>query len=328
MPYQSRMEALIILVPVYNDWDAVEKLIPLIDASVAGLAASVQLVLVNDGSNQARPETLGANALSHLSRVDLVHLRRNLGNQRALAVGLSHVFEHMEADAVLVMDGDGEDSPDDIPSLVSKYHETEGRSVVFAARQRRSENMLFRISYFFYRACHRLLTGRTVRVGNFSLIPWPLLDGLVVVSDLWNHYAASVYKARLPTSYVPTNRGPRLAGKSKMNFVSLATHGLSAISVFSELAGVRLLLTCSGLCLLSLAGLVVIIVQAVTTDGAFPWRAAFAGSMLLLLFLQMGLYALLACFITLGSRTSALFIPQRDHVHFIGKRETIFGAHE
>ena len=322
------MESLVILVPVYNDWGAVEKLIPQIDASLSSLNSRVELVLVDDGSSDPQPESMGTITCGVIQRAGVLRLRRNLGSQRAIAVGLSYVCEHCDADAVLVMDGDGEDAPGDIPKLAAKYDETGGSAIVFAARLRRSESPLFRICYSLYRFCHRLLTGRSVRVGNFSLIPMPLLCRLVVVSELWNHYAASVYKARIPTAYVGTSRGPRLAGDSQMNFVSLVTHGLSAVSVFSELAGVRLLITCGALCLVSLVGLVLIFVHAVFTSGGFPWGVALAGSLLLLLFLQMGLYALLACFITLGSRTGALFIPQRDYVHFVDAHETLFGAHE
>ena len=86
-----------------------------------------------------------------------------------------------------------------------------------------------------------LLTGIPVRVGNFSVIPAAQLRRLVVVSELWNHYAAAVFKARTPKATVPTARAPRLAGRSRMNFVDLVTHGLSALSVHSELIGVRLL---------------------------------------------------------------------------------------
>jgi len=99
------------------------------------------------------------------------------------------------------MDGDGEDSPNDIPRMLEQFTKHEGNSIVFASRLKRSENRLFRVFCQGYRLLHYLCTGISVRVGNFSVIRGKLLRRLVVVSDLWNHYAASVIKARLP--FVP-----------------------------------------------------------------------------------------------------------------------------
>jgi hypothetical protein len=153
------------------------------------------------------------------------------------------------------MDGDGEDSPTDIRRLIECYDSNGAKRVVFALRQRRSEGALFQVFYQIYRAIHWLLTGVSVRIGNFSLIPSSHLHRLVVVSDIWNHYAAGVVKARVPIAHVPTSRASRLTGRPKMNFTSLVVHGLSAISVFRDRLGVRLLVAASSVTVLILLGL-------------------------------------------------------------------------
>ena len=79
-------------------------------------------------------------------------------------------------------------------------------------------------------------------MGNFSVIPRERLASLVVVSELWNHYAAAAMRSRQPFCTIPTRRAERLDGESKMNFVGLVVHGLSAISVYSDIVGVRLLI--------------------------------------------------------------------------------------
>src|SRR3989442_8500804 len=139
-----------------------------------------------------------------------------------------------------------------------------------------------------YGVLHRLLTGLRVRVGNFSPLPPEMLSRLVVVSDLWNHYPASVYKARLPVALLPTRRAPRLAGESRMNFVGLVTHGLSAISLFGDRVGVRLLVATAG-------GIALVVLRLATILGlrAFGfipaglivpgWAATGAGVLVLLL---------------------------------------------
>jgi glycosyltransferase involved in cell wall biosynthesis len=229
-PEDSRDE-LLILIPTFNDWVPLARLLTEIDAVVSTLRKKTRVVLIDDGSTEPIPKNIECLEFASLYAVGILHLRRNLGHQRAIAVGLAYIEANLPCDAVVVMDGDGEDLPDDIPRMLERFTRHRGENIVFAARLKRSESWLFRIFYHGYRLLHYLCTGISVRVGNFSVIPSKLLRRLVVVSDLWNHYAASVIKARLPFETVDTRRGTRYAGESRMNFVALVVHGLSAISV-------------------------------------------------------------------------------------------------
>src|SRR5206468_7946640 len=114
--------------------------------------------------------------------------------------------------------------------------------IVFAERTRRSESLLFTFFYHIYRLLHFLLTGRAIRVGNFSIVPYSLLGGIVVDTNLWNHYAASVWMSRARRTTIPSVRGKRIQGSSKLDFTCLVVHGLSAIACYSEVISVRLLL--------------------------------------------------------------------------------------
>ena len=147
----------------------------------------------------------------------------------------------MSCDGVVIMDGDGEDDPADVPRLIERCRALGNTKVVFAERTRRVDSLTFRAFYACYRAAHWVLTGVKVRVGNFSVIPRQVLRKLVTVSELWNHYAAAVYVAKLPRDTIETTRRPRLHGQSKMNFGSLVGHGLSAMSVHGEALAIRLL---------------------------------------------------------------------------------------
>ena len=139
------------------------------------------------------------------------------------------------------------------PRLIGAFDSQPERRVVFAQRARRSESNVFKTFYGLYKAVYFLLTGAKVRFGNFSVVPYDILPKLTVVSEIWNHYAAGIMKARIPYVEVPTKRGMRLSGHSRMNFVSLVIHGLGAVSVHSDVIGVRALVAMLALILVSMA---------------------------------------------------------------------------
>jgi polyisoprenyl-phosphate glycosyltransferase len=313
--------ALVILTPVYNDWEVLRMLVAELDAALAAGGESAQLIAVNDGSQNA-PDLTGL-SLSAIRGLSVLHLRRNLGHQRAIAVGLAYVEANVPCRAVVVMDADGEDRPQDVLRLISEARKQPADRVVFALRARRSEGLLFRIFYGIYRAIFKGLTGQTIRVGNFSLIPRSLLRRLVAVSEIWNHYASAVQRARVPCLYVPTARGKRLAGRSTMNFVSLVTHGMSAISVHAETIGSRMLLLSllfGGGILLAMGGVLAV---RFLTDLAIPGWATYAFGVLSLMLLQTFFIALFFAGTVLHGRNAYTFLPSRDHAHFVDLLESI-----
>ena len=319
---------IIICIPIYDDWESAAQLIRRIDAALARLSLRADVVLVDDGSHEAPPARLALRAEA-LAGVEVLRLRRNLGHQRAIAIGLSFIEEQRPCDSVVVMDGDGEDAPEDIGRLIERSQRLqqsptgEGKPVIFAKRGRRFESAVFRLCYQAYKIVHRLLTGRAVEVGNFSVVPAEQLRRLVGVSEMWNHYAASVYKARIPCDLVPIDRRRRIAGRSKMNFAGLVTHGLSAISVFADTVGVRLLLVNAALAALSVAGLTAVVLIRLFTRLAIPGWATVAAGCLLIILLQAFLMSLVFVFITLQGRQGSTFLPVRDYRYFVHRVDRI-----
>ena len=226
------------------------------------------------------------------------------------------------------MDADGEDGPSDIPRLLREYVEQCGEKVVFAARGRRAEGLAFRIFYQLYRAAHRLLVGFDIRVGNFSIVPPQGLEQLAVTSDLWNHFAAAVVKIKLPRSTVSIDRLRRLAGESKMGLVPLIVHGLSAMSVFGDVIGVRLLIGSTILGILAGLLTVVTVIIKFATNLAIPGWATYAVGLLLLLLLQSILLQLIFTFVILYSRGQSSFIPLRDCPIYVRKEKEVFHAND
>jgi hypothetical protein len=318
------MDQLIVLIPVFNDWGPAELLTERLDRELDHLPWRVQVLLVDDGSTQPIPADAFARPFSKIERLNVLVLRRNLGHQRALAIGLAYVQAHVPCQAVVIMDGDGEDAPQDIPRLLARFDEHHRQRIIFAARARRSEGWLFRSLYRLYKTLHLVLTGIPVRVGNFSVVPQYLLCRLVVVSDLWNHYAASVFKARLPLDMVETERAPRLAGQSKMNFTSLVIHGLSAISVFGDRVGVRMLIATSVLVGSALVALGAVVGLRVFTNLAIPGWATYAFGILLVLTVQLLMTMMVFVFVVLGGRESSSFLPIRDHGYFVERTLTLW----
>jgi polyisoprenyl-phosphate glycosyltransferase len=296
---------LLILMPVFDDWAAAEQLVEQLGAVLADGGLRARLLLVDDGSVQPPPEDLGTRVSRGIADLSIVRLRRNLGHQRAIAIGLGVAYEDYPPLPVVIMDADGEDRPEDVPRLYRTLASTPAVDVVFAGRQRRSESLTFTFFYHLYRALHKLMTGVSVRFGNFSILRHSALAPLMVSPDLWNHYAAAVVKGRLRYAVLPAPRGRRLAGRSTMNFVSLFTHGLSAISVFSEEMGARVLIG---------AGLMFCVVTLLGIAGvASPYVILLAVMLLLQLALIAGGFLMHILFV----RNAFTFIPVRDYRLFI-----------
>jgi hypothetical protein len=319
----ARPPSLVVVIPVFNDFRATEMLIHALDPILAAHGLAAKVLLVDDGSPGA--QAVRCASLSAIESVDVLRLRRNLGHQRAIAIGLAYVEENLRCDAVLVMDGDGEDRPEDVPRLVQAFTDSPG-TIVFAARTKRSESLTFVFFYRLFRVLHRLLTGIGVRVGNFSLVPFECLSTLSVASEMWNHYAAAVFKTRLPHTSVPTERGTRYMGAPRMRFVDLVTHGLSAIAVFGDVVGVRLLgATLSAAVLVSLL-IVAVLGLRVFTGLAIPGWATFTAGILVVILTQALTASAIFVFLVLSGRAGTHFIPIRDYVLFVRGVDRAFPA--
>jgi hypothetical protein len=311
----------LVLVPIFDDWESATRLLSDLDR-VAATLGRVEVVLIDDGSNAPQPPDFASGPFLHLVGVKIIHLARNLGHQRALAVGLVWAAQNSDVAYVIVMDGDGEDRPEDILPLIAEARRQGSQKVVFAARAKRLESSWFQFGYHAYRLVHYVLTGVKVRVGNFSVVPAPCLQRLVVTSEIWNHYAASVYRTKIPHVSIPISRGSRYAGRSKMNLVSLVLHGLAAISVFIDVLGARLLVFLAGIGALAFLGISAIVSVRFFTRLAIPGWATTAAGLLSVILLQTITLMLMFVFVILATRSAATFMPTRDCPQYIREIET------
>ncbi len=311
----SSLRSVLFVIPVFDDWEAAGLLLYDLGTVARREGWRAEVLLVDDGSTEPWEVDLGPPP-EGIARLDVLELRRNVGHQRAIAVGLAWAHEHREADAVVVMDGDGEDRPESVPGLLAKVPEAGHRAVVFAKRARRSESLLFRLMYHAFRVFHRVFTGRRVEVGNFSAMSWGALDRLMGLPEMGHHYAAAVEKARIPMLKVPTPRGRRLRGRGKMDFVALVRHGLAAMSVWGEEIGARLLVGSAGLVLAALAGVVALLGAAWHRGEGAPVAALLGAGLLAVVALNGLLLSVVFSFLVLRARTDQAFLPLRDYAHY------------
>jgi polyisoprenyl-phosphate glycosyltransferase len=320
-------DSIIILMPVFNDWESVELLIQWLDEKLTANNLNGEILLVDDGSTIRDDRCWTERRYRAITAIEILELSRNLGHQRAIAVGLAFVQRQRPCKAVVVMDADGEDSPEDVPRLIEALAAQKHSKVVFAQRMQRSEGKIFKAFYEIYKVIYFLLTGAKVSFGNFSAIPYDLLCRLVVVSEIWNHYAAAVIKARIPYVELQTKRGKRLRGQSRMNFVSLVVHGLAAISVHSDVIGVRALIALLSLTFLSATGILVVTALSFFTDLEIPDWAPFGALSFFAVLLQAVMAALVFVFIILSNRSNLAFIPRRDYEQFVLAVKQVYSRH-
>jgi polyisoprenyl-phosphate glycosyltransferase len=314
----------LVLTPVFNDWEALQPLLMRLDQTLRREHLRADVLAVDDGSNEQAADSLELGFFQAIGRVSILHLRCNLGHQRAIAVGLAYVEAHTQYEAVVVMDADGEDSPEHVPLMILAHRMSVRPRVVFGLRAKRSEGWLFRIFYWLYRRVFQLLTGKNIRIGNFSLIPFCLLHRVVALSDVWVHYASAMIKSRLPFVTLPCARGNRIAGHSKMSFVTLTTHGLSAISVYADTVGTRLLIATSAIALLAAFLAVLVVVIRLSTDWAIPGWATSAFGMCIIAAVQAVTLAFVLALMILNRRSQLSFLPVRDFRYFVSTVEVLY----
>ncbi|MBO0930735.1 glycosyltransferase [Fibrella sp. HMF5036] len=254
--------------------------------------------------------------------LSILRLWRNVGHQKAIALGLAYLADQPDQYPTVVMDSDGEDLPADIAKLMEASTQQPNK-IVFAHRSQRHEGVIFRFFYLIYKTIFRLLTGRIITFGNFSLIPPHQLQKLVHVSEIWNNYPGGVIRSRLSYMAIPIERGNRLAGNSKMNFVSLVLHGLSTISVLMDTTAVRIALFCVLATGVSLLGMAAVAYLHLFTNVDVPGWASFLVLSFFVVILQAFLISILLIFMVLSYRTQQHFMPANQYRDFIERVDSL-----
>ena len=220
-----------ILIPVYNDWQSVSKLLDEINLNISKLDYEISIIIVNDASSHDRQEE--EKILENIQSIKILNMKINQGHSRCIASGLKYIYEKEDFDYVIPMDGDGEDRPEEIIGFLNKIKDSNSKPLV-GVRIKRSENLIFQICYQLHKLLTFTFTGKSIKFGNFTCLPKSTVEKLINDKSTWNSFSGSLTKIENNLISVPSTRGIRYFGPSKMSFNNLIKHSLSIISVFRK----------------------------------------------------------------------------------------------
>ncbi len=223
------MKKIIILIPIYNDWESLKKLLGEINKNIKLLSnINFECLIINDASTNHPPEM---NKPSNFDSLELLNMKENRGHARCNAFGIRYVFQNKKFDNLILMDGDGEDRPEEIKILIEKLIKNPNLSVV-AKRVRRSEGFFFQSLYQLHKLITIIFTGRNVNFGNYCILTRSDVEKLYSQSSLWSSFSGSVKKNIESLNEINSIRGLRYFGPSQMSLFKLIIHSLSIIAVF------------------------------------------------------------------------------------------------
>ena len=218
-----------ILIPIYNDWLSVFKLLENIDSEIASLDVEASVLIVNDASTEQRSEN--NLILKNIKSVQVINMKKNRGHARCNAAGLKYINEKEDFDYAIPIDGDGEDRPEEIKLLIKKAKEYPDTAIT-AERVKRSEGFIFKSCYLIHKNLTYIFTGQLIKFGNYTCLPKSVVARMVEEEATWSSFSGSLSKITKEKKSVPSIRGPRYFGPSKMSFANLLKHSLSIIAVF------------------------------------------------------------------------------------------------
>tara|TARA_E500000178_G_scaffold329719_1_gene360915 strand:+ start:1385 stop:2254 length:870 start_codon:yes stop_codon:yes gene_type:complete len=220
-----------ILIPVYNDWKSVFKVLEEINNLDLNSEFRISVIIINDGSNHDLPDL--EKSLKNIDSIKVLNMNKNQGHTRSIAVGLKYIFEKEDFDYAIPMDGDGEDRPEEIKVFLDKVENSKGKTFV-GERVKRSEKTIFKICYQIHKLITLVFTGKSIKFGNYTCLSKSTVEKLINEKATWNSFSGSLTKVDSDLTPIPSVRGPRYFGPSQMSFIKLIKHSLAIISVFRK----------------------------------------------------------------------------------------------
>ena len=220
------MKKIKILIPVFNDWQSLSKLLNNIDKVINDIDYEISIIIVDDASTFLRHIEL--ENISNINSIKILSMKENKGHARCIAAGLKYIFEKEEFDYVIPMDGDGEDRPEEIIEFI-KSSENAPEQTIVGERIKRSEAFIFKFCYFFHKIITLVFTGHSIKFGNFTCLTKSTVEKMINEKATWNSFSGALTKVEKNKISIPSIRGERYFGPSKMSFINLLKHSLSII---------------------------------------------------------------------------------------------------
>ena len=231
------MKKYVILIPIYNDRESLTKLIENINSEIEGINSEISIVVINDASSQQIIDEY--QNTENINSIEIINMKENRGHARCIASGLKYIYEKKEFDYVIPMDGDGEDRPEEIKNFIELAEQTDDKSIV-GERVKRSESLFFKFCYQFHKFLTLSFTGQSIKFGNFTCLSKATIEKMLKEKSTWNSFSGSLKKIEKDLLSIPSIRGVRYHGPTKMSFLKLIRHSLLIISTFRKEVTIRL----------------------------------------------------------------------------------------
>ena len=218
-----------ILIPIFNDWESILKLLENINSEIINLNHEFTVIIVDDASTINSPTF--ENKYDKIKSIKLIRMKENRGHARCNAAGLKYILEKEEFDFVIPMDGDGEDRPEELKNFIESLEKSKEEPIV-GKRIKRSEGIIFKSCYFMHKLITSLFTGKTIKYGNYTCLPKSIVQKMVNEKATWSSFSGSLAKVAEKKIEIASIRGARYYGPSKMSFLNLIKHSISIIAVF------------------------------------------------------------------------------------------------
>ena len=219
----------IILIPVYNDWRSLNKLLSEIDIALKDSRfLQTEILIINDCSTMNI--SIDKNNFKTIKKISVITLKQNLGSQKSIAIGLNYLKKLDNNFFITVMDGDGEDSPYEITKMLENAQNHENH-VITSNRKKRKETFLIILFYRIHLIISFLFSFHWITFGNFTTFNAKNLKKLLSNNCSWYAHSSSVIK-NCNIKKLFAKREKRYFDKSKLGFISLVEHSLRINTVF------------------------------------------------------------------------------------------------
>lgn len=230
------MKKVKILIPIYNDWDSLSKLLEEINSEANKIQEELSIIIINDCSSETK--LIEVKNFDKINSVKIINMKENRGHGRCIATGLKYIYENEEFDYIIPMDGDGEDRPQEIKDFIQNINYTPEKTIV-GERVKRSESLFFRFCYSAHKVLTYFFTGQSIKFGNFTCLTKLTVEKMINEKATWSSFSGALAKVEKEKSMIPSTRGNRYFEPSQMSLINLVKHSLSIIAVFKAAVLIR-----------------------------------------------------------------------------------------
>ena len=219
----------IIIIPIYNDWKSLNKLLFQLNENFRNSKNfETEILIINDHSSEQI--NIKNNNLSSIKKISIINLNKNLGSQKAIAIGLFYLKDRVKNSFVTIMDGDGEDDPFQVNNMLEEAKKNQD-FIITSNRKKRQESLTIQILYKIHLIITFIFSHKWISFGNFTTFSSKNISKILSNNNSWYAHSSSVLNnCKIKRLYA--KREKRYFDKSKVNLLALMEHALRVNVVF------------------------------------------------------------------------------------------------